>query len=116
MSYVSIKMLSTRVGNSPADDWISNQTHGEMKHMSVRAHMARAQARGASLHGVTELEKRQATWLQDRNQAEQATSRKNSPLLSLITVAVSPAALEPLPEVYTEMGACRHHRLIHLAV
>lgn len=34
------------------------------------------------------------------------TSRKNSPLLSLTTVAVRPAALDPLPEVYTEMGAC----------
>ena len=34
------------------------------------------------------------------------TSKKNSPLLSLTTVAVSPAALDPLPEVYTDMGAC----------
>lgn len=38
---------------------------------------------------------------------EKHTSRKNSPLLSLTTVAVSPAALDPLPEVYTEMGAYR---------
>lgn len=44
---------------------------------------------------------RQLTWL------SRHTSRKNSPLLSLTTVAVSPAALDPLPEVYTEMGAYR---------
>ena len=49
-------------------------------------------------------------------QAEQVTSRKNSPLLSLTTVAVSPAALDPLPEVYTEMGACSKHHSVHLAV
>lgn len=35
------------------------------------------------------------------------TSRKNSPWLSLMTEAVSPAALEPLPDVYTAMGACK---------
>ncbi len=39
------------------------------------------------------------------------TSRKNSPLLSFTTVAVRPAALEPLPEVYTEMGACTWPRM-----
>ena len=39
------------------------------------------------------------------------TSRKNSPLPSLTTVAVSPAALDPLPEVYTAIGACASKNL-----
>ena len=46
--------------------------------------------------------------------AVKRTSRKNSPLLSLTTVAVSPAALDPLPEVYTEMGAYRD--ITHLSM
>ena len=34
------------------------------------------------------------------------TSRKNCPDLSFNALAVSPAPLEPFPDVYTAMGAC----------